>query len=116
MPEKKTAARKAAAAAETSPAAGPLTDDHAARPEAPERGTPGGPTSEEGPPAGPGATPRPAGTKSAAVRMMTRSVAGKKPAAARGEAQRVADAAKPSQMPQAGGGRRGPRRGASKGR
>ena len=57
-----------------------------------------------------------AGTKSAAVRMLTRPVAGKKPAAARGEAQRVADSAKPSQMPQTGRGRRGPRRGASKGR
>jgi|SRR4051812_38938318 len=60
--------------------------------------------------------PRPPDKKSAAVRMLTRSMAGTKPTAARGETQRVADAAKPSQKPQAGGGRRGPRRGASKGR
>ena len=58
----------------------------------------------------------PVGTKSAAVRLLTRPVAGKKMVAAKGQSQRVADAAKPSQKPQAGGGRRGPRRGASKGR
>ena len=58
----------------------------------------------------------PAGHKSAAARMLTRQVAGKPPAGSRGVSQRVADAATPSQKPQAGGGRRGPRRGASKGR
>ena len=57
-----------------------------------------------------------AGRKTAAVRMMTRSVMGKKPAAGKGKAQRAADAAKPSQKPSAGAGRKGPRRGASKGR
>jgi hypothetical protein len=56
------------------------------------------------------------GKKTAAVRMMTRSVAGKAPAAGKGKAQRAADAAKPSQKPAAGAGRKGPRRGASKGR
>jgi len=54
---------------------------------------------------------------SAAARMMTRSVPGKGPAAAKGKAQRAADTARPSQKPAAaGGGRKGPRRGASKGR
>lgn len=60
--------------------------------------------------------PTPVGTKSAAVRLLTRSVAGKKTVVPKGQSQRVADTAKPSQKPQAGGGRRGPRRGASKGR
>jgi hypothetical protein len=69
-----------------------------------------------GPAAAAGPAERPAGRKSAAVRMMTRPVAVGKPPAARGESQRVADAAKPSQKPQPGRGRRGPRRGASKGR
>jgi hypothetical protein len=57
-----------------------------------------------------------AGRHSAAVRMLTKPVAGKPLATARGGTQRVADAAKPTQKPQSGGGRRGPRRGASKGR
>jgi hypothetical protein len=48
--------------------------------------------------------------------MMTRSLVVKKPTGTRGETQRVADSARPSQKPSAGGGRRGPRRGASKGR
>lgn len=53
---------------------------------------------------------------SAAVRMLTRSVSGKQPASGKGKPQRAADAAKPSQKPAAGAGRKGPRRGASKGR
>jgi hypothetical protein len=56
------------------------------------------------------------GKNSAAVRMLTRSVSGKKPASGKGKPQRAADAAKPSQKPAAGAGRKGPRRGASKGR
>ena len=56
------------------------------------------------------------GKKSAVVRMLTRSVSGKKPAAGKGKAQRAADAARPSQKPAAGAGRKGRRRGASKGR
>lgn len=54
--------------------------------------------------------------KSVAVRMMTRSVAGKTPTPAKGKARRATDAAKPSQKPIAGSGSKGPRRGASKGR
>jgi hypothetical protein len=110
MPQKKSTARKEATPED------PAADEPAGRA--------GGPTPEVGPgegtgtlteaPAEPAVTP--AGKKLAAVRMLTRSVAGKKPAADRGKAQRVADSAKPSQKPQAGGGRRGPRRGASKGR
>jgi hypothetical protein len=53
---------------------------------------------------------------SAAVRMLTRSVSGKQPASGKGKPQRAADTAKPSQKPAAGAGRKGPRRGASKGR
>jgi hypothetical protein len=56
------------------------------------------------------------GKNSAAVRMLTRSVSGKQPASGKGRPQRAADAAKPSQKPAAGAGRKGPRRGASKGR
>jgi hypothetical protein len=48
--------------------------------------------------------------------MLTRSVSGKKPESGKGKSQRAADAAKPSQKPAAGAGRKGPRRGASKGR
>lgn len=77
-----------------------------------------GPAKQEARPEATAAAPvaTPVGTKSAAVRLLTRPVAGKKMVAAKGQSQRVADAAKPSQKPQAGGGRRGPRRGASKGR
>ena len=56
------------------------------------------------------------GKKSAAARMMTRAVAAPKPAAGKGKAERAASVAKPSQKPTAGAGRKGPRRGASKGR
>ena len=59
---------------------------------------------------------KPVATTSAAARILTKSLVVKKAAAARGDTQRVADATKPSQKPVAGGGRRGPRRGASKGR
>jgi hypothetical protein len=105
MAEKKGTTRNAAAAPRD-PAA-PPADETVGRP-------------AEGTDARTEAAAQPGGTpparKSAAVRMLTRSVAGPKPAAVRGEAQRVADSAKPSQKPQADGGRRGPRRGASKGR
>src|SRR5262249_1633090 len=53
---------------------------------------------------------------SAAARMLSRSVSGKKPTSEKGKSQRAADAAKPSQKPATGAGRKGPRRGASKGR
>lgn len=56
------------------------------------------------------------GKNASAVRMLTRSVAGKQPASGKGKPQRAADAAKPSQKPAAGAGRKGPRSGASKGR
>lgn len=59
----------------------------------------------------------PVAKNAAAVRMMTRSVA--EPKSSRGtkaKAQRSADAAKPSQKPNAGGSSRKVRRGASKGR
>jgi len=116
MPEKKRVAQKATAAAPAAkPTAETLTGEHAAGPTAQAGGLPRESTPGDGTPPEPAAATKPARTKSAAVRMLTRPVAGKKPAAARGETQRVADAAKPSQMPQ-GGGRRGPRRGASKGR
>ena len=52
----------------------------------------------------------------AAVRMMTKGIAGKGPAASKEKARRTADAVRPSQKPIAGSGRKGPRRGASKGR
>ena|SRR5947207_12638708 len=106
MPEKKSASRKGTAPdAHVVPPAGPTVP----------------PAGEAKPaePVGPAAAEpdvKPAGPKSAAARMLTRSISAKKPSAVRGESQRVADAAKPSQKPQAGGGRRGPRRGASKGR
>jgi hypothetical protein len=58
----------------------------------------------------------PAKTKSAAVRMMTKSIAVKKSSTAKSKSQRVADAAKPSQKPAPGGSGRARRRGASKGR
>jgi hypothetical protein len=104
MAEKKSAIRNAAAApgdpaglAADEPAGGPAGTD--ARPEAAAA-----------------SAVTPPGKKLAAARMLTRSVGGPKPAAVRGAAQRVVDSAKPSQKPQPGGGRRGPRRGASKGR
>jgi hypothetical protein len=58
----------------------------------------------------------PAKTKSAAVRMMTKSIAVAKPSAARVKARQIEDAAKPSQKPAGGGSGRPRRRGASKGR
>jgi hypothetical protein len=63
-----------------------------------------------------GGEKRAGGKKTAAVRMMTRSVAGKAPASGKGKSQRAAEATKPSQKPAAGAGRKAPRRGASKGR
>jgi hypothetical protein len=137
MPEKKGSVRKATAAVrDVAAAVVRAADEHIVQPVGKALGLTGQATPQEGKEAGheppatdaaatnaaatdPAATDpavKPAGTKSAAVRMMTRPVGGKKPAAARGEAQRVADAAKPSQKPAARGGRRGPRRGASKGR
>jgi hypothetical protein len=59
---------------------------------------------------------KPTAKKSAAARMMTRSVAAPKTAAGKGKAKRAASVAKPSQKPSAGAGRKGPGRGASKGR
>ena len=116
MPEKRSAVQKSAAAAPAeNPAAGPPTDELAAPPRTQVDGSHAGSPPEEEIPAGLGTAAKTTGTKSAAVRMLTRSVAGKKPAVEKGEAQRVADTAKPTQMPK-GGGRRGPRRGASKGR
>jgi hypothetical protein len=107
MPEKKSTGRKATA-----------PDAHVAPPAA--TAVPATGEAKPGDPVAPAASgepdAKPPAAKSAAVRMMTRSIAVKKPAAVRGEAQRVVDAAKPSQKPGAGGGRRGPRRGASKGR
>jgi hypothetical protein len=122
MPEKKSSVRKNTADVPDATAAAAKADDKpVVQPASKSPGQAGAPKQGEGqePAPEPAATPpavTPAAGKSAAVRMMTRSVAGKKPAAARGESQRVADAAKPSQKPVAGGGRRGPRRGASKGR
>jgi hypothetical protein len=55
------------------------------------------------------------GKKTSAARLMSRPVAGKKAAGGRSRSQPVADAAKPAKR-QAGGGAKGPRRGASKGR
>jgi hypothetical protein len=63
-----------------------------------------------------GEASRSATQTSAAARMMTRSLAGPKPAAVKGKTKRAASAAKPPQWPAAGAGRKGPRRGASKGR
>jgi hypothetical protein len=119
MPEKKGTGRKGAVAApDAATEVVPAAAEPVGRPAGAAPGPTGAGTPGEGEAAG--AVPDPAGKpavkKSAAVRMLTRSVAGKKPAIARGEAQRVADAARPTQKPQAGGGRRGPRRGASKGR
>jgi hypothetical protein len=131
MPEKKGSVRKATAAVRDLAAAVVKAAEEHVQPVGKALGLTGEATPREGAEAGhepaatdaaataPAATDpavKPTGTKSAAVRMMTRPVGGKKPAAARGEAQRVADAAKPSQKPAARGGRRGPRRGASKGR
>jgi len=86
MPEKKRSVRKTAAAAPAAgPATAPLTDEPDPRTEAESTGLPRESISGEGTPAGPGGTAaKPAGTKSAAVRMLTRSVAGKKPAAVKG--------------------------------
>jgi hypothetical protein len=108
MPEKKSTVRKATEEQPVQPASKVV--GQTAEPKQGE----GKEVAPEAAAAAPAVTPT--GGKSAAVRMMTRSIAGKKPAAARGESQRVADAAKPSQKPAAGGARRGPRRGASKGR
>jgi hypothetical protein len=122
MPEKKGPVRKATAAVRDAAAAVvKAADEHIVQPVGKALGLTGEATPREGTEVGhePAATDpavKPAGKKSAAVRMMTRPVGGKKPVAARGDAQRVADAAKPSQKPAARGGRRGPRRGASKGR
>ena len=122
MPEKKRTVRKVTATARDATAAAVKTDDEQlVQPASKTLGLAGDPKQVEGKEVGPesaAAEPAaiPAGKRSAAVRMMTRSIAGKKPAAARGESQRVVDAAKPSQKPDAGGARRGPRRGASKGR
>jgi hypothetical protein len=58
----------------------------------------------------------PALKNSAAARMMIRSVPGKTPTTGKVKARRAADAARPSQKPVFGGGSKGPRRGASKGR
>lgn len=54
--------------------------------------------------------------QSAAVRMMTKSIAIAKPTSAKGKARQIVDAGKPSQKPGAGGATRPRRRGASKGR
>jgi hypothetical protein len=113
MPEKKSTVRKGTAAVKAA-------DEMIVQPANKSLGLAGQPTHEEGKVVVPeAAAAEPAGTptgRKSATRMLTRSIAGKKPAAARGESQRVADAAKPSQKPATGGGRRGPRRGASKGR
>ena len=103
MPEKKSTGRKGAAP--ETPVVPPASPAAEAKP-------------TETPAPAPAAEPdaKPVGTQSAAARMLTRSIAVKKPSAARGDTQRVADTTKPSQKPVAGGGRRGPRRGASKGR
>jgi len=122
MPEKKSTVRKVTAAVpDATAAAVKATEEQPVQPASKVVGQTAEPKQGEGKEVAPEAAAAapavtPAGGKSAAVRMMTRSIAGKKPAAARGESQRVADAAKPSQKPAAGGGRRGPRRGASKGR
>jgi hypothetical protein len=58
---------------------------------------------------------QPAGRK-AAARMMTRSVVAPKSGPKKATAKRAASATKPTQKPAAGAERKGPRRGASKGR
>src|SRR5688572_24953733 len=108
MPEKKSTGRKAPAASEPPPAPPAPLPAAAVKPPA---ATPVAPAA-----AGPAPDAKPAATKSAAVRILTKSLVVKKSAAARGDAQRVADTAKPSQLPSADTGRRGPRRGAAKGR
>jgi hypothetical protein len=121
MPEKKSRVRKVTAAVpDASAAAVKPADEQVVQSVTKSLGLTGEPTQGEGKEVGPEATAAepegtPTGRKSAS-RMLTRSIVGKKPAAARGESQRVADAAKPSQKPTTGGGRQGPRRGASKGR
>jgi hypothetical protein len=109
MPEKKksTVGKVADAVKDAASSVAHAAQEHVIQPVGQALGLSGGETKDK---------KKGAGKKSAAVRMMTRSVAGKTPAAGKGKAQRAADAAKPSQKPAAGAGRQGPRRGASKGR
>jgi hypothetical protein len=121
MPEKKSTVRKVTAAVpDATAAAVKPADEQVVQSASQSLGLTGEPKQGEGKQVVPEAVAaEPAGTptgRKSASQMLTRSIAGKKPAAARGESQRVADAAKPSQKPATGGGRRGPRRGASKGR
>jgi len=108
MPEKKSTARQVTdAVKDAASSVAHAAQEHVIQPVGLALGLSGGDHKDE---------KKGAGKKSAAVRMLTRSVAGKAPAAGKGKSQRAADAAKPSQKPAAGAGRKGPRRGASKGR
>jgi hypothetical protein len=92
------------------------TEEHIIQPVGKALGLSGDSGTTDGNAAAEPAQKPPAAKRAAAVRMMTQSVAGKKPTGAKGKAQRATESAKRSQKPVAGSGRKGPRRGASKGR
>jgi hypothetical protein len=108
MPEKKSTVRQVTDWAEdAAPSVAHAAQEHVTPPVSQAEGLTAGEKKDD----------KKGGSKnSAAVRILTRSVSGKQPASGKGKPQRAADAAKPSQTPAAGAGRKGPRRGASKGR
>jgi hypothetical protein len=112
MPEKKKSTTRPDTAATHEPAASaaPNARDQTLQPVGEALGISDGGKPDEA------AATQSAAPKGAAVRMMTKAVAGKRPAAGKEKTHRTADAVKPSQKPIAGSGRKGPRRGASKGR